>query len=134
MQEKSFVEYAYEVMSQSPTPLTFKELFDKTLELSGLELSQAELKTKMAKLYTSISVDERFANVDGNWDLSSRHTYSQIHKGYEEFDEDEEEADEEEKELLRQELGEEEEEDSDNESDDLDFDKPQNNTDEDEEF
>lgn len=135
MQEKSFIEYAYDVMSTSKEPLSFKELFDKALLASGLELKDAELKLKMSKLYTSLSVDGRFVNVDGLWDLSSRHTFSQIHKGHEDFDDDEDEADEEEKELLRQELGEEDEDDNEPESDDLDFDKPvANPEDEDEEF
>ena len=133
MQEKSFVEFAYEVMSQSKEPLTFKDLFDKTLEASGLELGQNELKTKMSKLYTSLSVDSRFTLIDGKWDLSSRHTYSQLHEGYEDFDDEEDETDEEEEKLLREELGEEVEDDSE-ESDDLDFDKPQVNEDEDADF
>jgi len=131
MQSKSFIEFAYDAMSTSSTPLTFKDLFDKTLELSGLELSSADLKTKMSKLFTSLSIDERFVLVDGCWDLSSRHTFSQIHKADEEYDDEEDEADEEEKELLRQELGEEQEEDSEHESDDLDFDKPQVNPEDD---
>ena len=126
MQEKSFVEFAYEVMSSSKTPLSFKELFDKTLEASGLTLNQNELKTKMSKLYTSVSVDERFTNIDGKWDLSSRYTYSQSHLGLDDFDDEDDEVDEEEKELLRQELGEEKEDDSDSESDDIDFDTPTN--------
>ena len=134
MPEKSFIEYAYEVLASSKKPLTFKELFEKTLEASGLELTQNELKLKMSKLYTSLSVDGRFVLVEGSWDLSSRHTFSQIHQGDEDFDEDEDEADEEEKELLRQELGEEQEDDRESESDDIDFDKPQVNAEDDEEF
>ena len=132
MPEKSFIEYAYEVMSASKQPLTFKELFDKTLELSGLELSASELKTKMAKLYTSLSVDGRFTNIDGKWDLSSRYTFSQAHQSVEDFDDDEDEDDEEEKELLEQELGVEKEDDSEFESDDIDFDKPVETDEEDE--
>ena len=131
MQEKSFVEFAYEVMSQSKTPLSFKELFDKALEASGLSLNQNELKTKMSKLYTSVSVDSRFTNIEGKWDLSSRYSYSENHQAIEDFDDEDDEIDEEEKELLRQELGEESDDDSDNESDDLDFDTPQNVEDED---
>lgn len=133
MTAKPFVEYAYDVLNQSKEPLTFKDLFDKALELSALELSANDLKLKMSKLYTSISVDERFANIDGKWDLSSRYTFSQSHKRVDDFDEDEDEGDEEEQELLRQELGEEKEEEVD-QSDDIDFDKPQTDADEDEEF
>ena len=134
MPEKSFIEYAYEVMSASKEPLSFKELFEKTLELSGLQLSQNELKLKMSKLYTSLSVDGRFTNIDGKWDLSSRYTFQQSHKSVDDFDEDDDEDDEEEKELLRQELGEEQEDDSERESDDIDFDKPQVDAEDDDEF
>ena len=131
MPEKSFIEFAYEVMSASKEPLSFKDLFDRTLERSGLQLNQNELKTKMSKLYTSLTVDERFTNIDGKWDLSSRYTFSQAHKSVEDFDDDEDEDDEEEKELLEQELGVEKDDDSDYESDDIDFDKPQADADED---
>ena len=133
MPEKSFVEFAFEIMSQSKEPLSFKDLFEKTLEASGLQLNPNELKTKMSKLYTQLSVDSRFTLMDGKWDLSSRHTYSQIHEGYEDFDDEEDETDEEEEKLLREELGEEIEDDSDD-SDDLDFDKPQVNEDDEEDF
>lgn len=136
MPEKSFIEYAYDVLSTSKEPLSFKDLFDKTLELSGLKLSTNDLKVKMSKLYTSLSVDSRFVMVDKLWDLSSRHTFSQIHQNDNDFDDedDDDETDEEEKDLLRQELGEESDDDSDRESDDIDFDKPQVDPDEDEEF
>lgn len=134
MQEKSFVEYAFEVLTNSKGPLSFKELFDKALELSDLELSSSEIKNKMAKLYSSIIVDGRFANIDGAWDLSSRYTFEEIRKDYDEDEDDEEDDDdEEEKESLRQELGEAKEEEYDQDSDDLDFDKPQKDAD-DEDF
>ena len=132
MPEKSFVEYAYEVMSAIKEPVSFKELFDKTLEASGLKLSQNETKVKMAKLYTTLLVDSRFVDVDGKWDLSERHTFSQNHKNYDEFDDEEDETDLEEEQLLREELGEEEEEDYEQESDDIDFDKRQSDVDEEE--
>lgn len=135
MPEKSFIEYAYDVLSESKEPLSFKELFEKTLERSGLKLSNNDLKVKMSKLYTSLSVDSRFVMFDKLWDLSSRHTFSQIHQNDNDFDEDEDdETDEEEKDLLRQELGEESDDDSDRESDDIDFDKPQVDPEDDEEF
>ena len=134
MPEKSFIEFAFEVMSASKNPLSFKDLFDKTLERSGLKLSQNDLTTKMSKLYTSLTVDERFTNIDGKWYLSSRYTFSQAHQNVEDFDDEEDEDDEEEKELLDQELGVVSEEDNENESDDIDFDKPQVDPDEDENF
>lgn len=129
MQEKSLIEYAYEYISKSKTPVSFKDLFDAVIAESGLKLSQSQLKEKLGSFYTQLSVDGRFIILDGNkWDLRSRYAYTRNV----DFDyDDEDEEDSEEKELLRKELGEEEDDDTENESDDLDFDKPQN-TDEDE--
>ncbi len=130
---KSFIEYAYDVISSSDKPLALKDIFEKALELSELKLSAADQKLKMAKLYTSLTVDGRFVLVDGKWDLSERYTFSQIHSSDVDFDDEDDEADEEEKELLRQELGEEQEDDNEPESDDLDFDKPTANAEENDE-
>ena len=129
MPEKSLIEYAFEILSSQKEPMSFKELFDKALEASGLKLSQSELKTRMSKLYTQLTLDGRFVILtDNNWDLRSRHTFSQVHIDMEDaYSDDDEEGDEEERELLRQELGEDEEDDNEPESDDLDFDKPQIN-------
>ena len=136
MSNKPFIEYAYDVLSKSKEPLTFKELFEKSLELCELKLDQDALKVKMSKLYTSLTDDSRFALIDKKWDLSDRHSFSELHeKDVDEYDEEDDEVDEEEKELLRQELGEENDDDNEQESDDLDFDTPQKDAeDDDEEF
>ena len=135
MLDKPFIEFAYDVISSSDKSLSLKELFDKALELSELKASASEQKVKMAKLYTSLTLDGRFVLVDGKWDLSARYTFSQIHKSDVEFEDEDDEEDKEESELLRQELGEEKDDDSEQESDDLDFDKPNENADDaDEEF
>ena len=134
MSNKPFIEYAYDVMSASKEPLTFKELFEKTLELSGLELDQNAMKVKMSKLYTSLADDSRFALIDKKWDLSDRHSFSELHEKDVDYDEeDDDETDEEEKELLRQELGEEDDDDNEQESDDLDFDTPKKDAEDDDE-
>lgn len=132
MQEKSLLEYAYDVMLASKEPMSFKDLFDKALELSGIELSQSEIRTKMSKLYTQLSLDGRFAILTDNlWDLSARHKFSERHIEMEDAysDDDDDENDEEEAKLLRKELGEEDELDEEDESDDLDFDKPTKSSD-----
>lgn len=122
--EKAFVEYAYDVVSNSKEPLSLREIFDKALKLSGLSLDEDAKLTKMSKLYMSMSEDERFVLIDKKWDLSDRHSFSQIHKNDVDLDDEEEEdMDEEEKEYLREEAGEEAEEEFEEESDDLDFDK-----------
>ncbi len=133
--EKAFVEYAYDVVSNSKEPLSLREIFDKALKLSGLSLDEDAKLTKMSKLYMSMSEDERFVLIDKKWDLSDRHSFSQIHKNDVDLDDEEEEdMDEEEKEYLREEAGEEAEEEFEEESDDLDFDKKNPDEDEDDDL
>lgn len=133
--EKAFVEYAYDVVSNSKEPLSLREIFDKALKLSGLSLDEDAKLTKMSKLYMSMSEDERFVLIDKKWDLSARHSFSQIHKNDVDLDDEEEEdMDEEEKEYLREEAGEEAEEEFEEESDDLDFDKKNPDEDEDDDL
>ena len=133
--EKAFVEYAYDVVSNSKEPLSLREIFDKALKLSGLSLDEDAKLTKMSKLYMSMSEDERFVLIDKKWDLSDRHSFSQIHKNDVDLDDEEEEdMDEEEKEYLREESGEEAEEEFEEESDDLDFDKKNPDEDEDDDL
>jgi len=133
--EKAFVEYAYDVVSNSKEPLSLREIFDKALKLSGLSLDEDAKLTKMSKLYMSMSEDERFVLIEKKWDLSDRHSFSQIHKNDVDLDDEEEEdMDEEEKEYLREEAGEEAEEEFEEESDDLDFDKKNPDEDEDDDL
>lgn len=126
MNEKSLLDYGFDVLSNSKDPIKFVDLFNESLKLSGLELSQQELKVKMSKFYTQLSLDGRFITLTDNfWDLRSRHVFEQVHLDMIDAysDEEEEEVDEEEQKLLRQELGEVEEE-AEETSDDIDFDKP----------
>lgn len=136
MSNKSLIDYAYEVLEGSKEPLPFKELFEKAVKLSGLELSESETRHKMSSLYTQLSLDGRFIILtDNNWDLRSRHLYSQVHIDIDDAysDEEGEEYDAEEAELLREELGEEDEKDE-PESDDLDFDHVKSGSDTEEGF
>ena len=136
MNEKSLLDYGYDVLSTSKDPVKFIELFNKVVEMSGLEFSDAELKSRMSKFYTQLSLDERFITLTDNyWDLRSRHVFEQVHLDMiDAYSDEDDEIDEEEEQLLRQELGEQEEERED-ESDDLDFDKPVKDADdEDEDF
>lgn len=126
MNEKSLLDFGFDVLSNSKDPLKFIDLFNESIKLSGLELSQQELKVKMSKFYTQLSLDVRFITLTDNyWDLRSRHVFEQVHLDMIDAysDEEEEEVDEEEQKLLRQELGEVEEE-TEEVSDDIDFDKP----------
>ena len=136
MNDKSLLDYANDVLSASKEPVKFIDLFNKAIALSGLEFSESELKVKMSKFYTQLSLDGRFVTLTDNyWDLRSRHVFEKVHLDMiDAYSDEEDEVDEEEEELLRQELGEQVEE-NEEESDDLDFDKPVKDPDEeDEEF
>ena len=125
MNDKSLLDYGFDVLSASKDPVKFIDLFNKSLELSGLQLSDNELKARMSKFYTQLSLDGRFITLTDNyWDLRSRHVFEKVHLDMiDAYSDEEEETDEEEEKLLREELGEQIEE-PDEESDDLDFDKP----------
>jgi len=136
MNDKSLLDYAFDVCSASKEPVKFIDLFNKSVELSGLSFSESELKVQMSKFYTRLSLDGRFITLTDNfWDLRSRHKFEQVHLDMiDAYSDEDDEVDEEEEELLRQELGEQDEE-KEEESDDLDFDKPVKDPDEeDEEF
>jgi len=80
MADKSLIDYAYEVLSGTKEPISFKALFEKSLALSGLELSGDEIRSRMSKLYTQLSLDGRFIILTDNcWDLRARHVFSQVH-------------------------------------------------------
>ncbi len=127
MSTKSLLTSAYDVLEASKQPLSFKELFDRAVKESELDLDESQLRNKMASLYTQLSIDGRFAQLDGGlWDLCSRHKFDAVHPKIEEdFDDDIDEDDEEEKELLKAELGEDDDsKDDESENDDIDYDKP----------
>lgn len=128
MADKSLLDLAFDVLTESDKPVTFKALFDKAYALSKLELSDAEMKSRMSKFYTQLTLDGRFAVLtDNKWDLSNRHKYDECHKEVEDAysDEDDvEEYDPEEAALIAKEEAGEIDEDLVSESDDIDFDKP----------
>ena len=134
MNEKSLLDYGFDVLSASKEPVKFIDLFNKAVSLSGLELSEQDLKARMSKFYTQLSLDGRFITLTDNfWDLRSRHKFEQVHLDMiDAYSDEEDEVDEEEEELLRQELGEQSEE-VEEDSDDLDFDKPVKDPDEEDE-
>lgn len=128
MVEKSLVDYAYDVLQKKNEAISFRELFDETCALSGLHIDEANLKSRLARFYTQLSLDGRFIFlVDNLWDLRSRHLYKEAQLGLDEgySDEDpEEEEDIDEEELDEDELAENGElDDDDDDVDDEDFSK-----------
>ena len=136
MNEKSLLDYGFDVLNASKDPLKFVDLFNAAVKLSGIELAENEIKTKMSKFYTSLSLDGRFVTLTDNfWDLRCRHVFEQVHLDMiDAYSDEDEEIDEEERKLLAEELGEVEEDDQEEEADDLDFDKPVKDADDDEEL
>ncbi|MBQ0009192.1 MAG: DNA-directed RNA polymerase subunit delta [Firmicutes bacterium] len=136
MNEKSLLDYGFDVLSASKDPLKFVDLFNAAIKASGLELAEGDVKKKMSKFYTSLSLDGRFVTLTDNyWDLRTRHVFEQVHLDMiDAYSDEDEEIDEEERKLLAEELGEVEEDDSEEEADDLDFDKPVKDADDDEEL
>jgi len=134
MNEKSLIDYGFDVLSASKDAIKFIDLFNKSVKLSGLEFSEQEMKVRMSRFYTQLSLDERFITLTDNyWDLRVRHVFEQVHLDMiDAYSDDEDEVDEEEEKLLRQELGEQVEE-PEEDSDDLDFDKPVKDSDEEDE-
>ena len=136
MNEKSLLDYGFDVLSASKDPLKFVDLFNAAVKASGIVLADNEVKTKMSKFYTSLSLDGRFVTLTDNfWDLRCRHVFEQVHLDMiDAYSDEDEEIDEEERKLLAEELGEVEEDDQEEEADDLDFDKPVKDADDDEEL
>lgn len=137
--EKSLVDYAYDVLAKHSKPMTFKSVFDQTVKAAKLSLDDSQLKTKMSRLYTVFTVDGRFVSLPGGlWDLKERYSFEVSHKNIDDLivddESEEDEDDEEEKKLLNEELGETSDDSNDNDYDDLDFDKPKQGSDEEEEF
>lgn len=128
MQEKSLLDYGYDVLTGKNEPVRFIDLFNEVISASGLELTDDEKKRRMSKFYTQLSLDGRFITLTDNyWDLRSRHVFEQVHLDMiDAYSDEDEEIDEEEEKLLKEELGETIEQEE-QESDDIDFDKPVGN-------
>lgn len=91
MLEKSLVDYAYDILAGRQEPVVFKELWNQVVIDAGLE--EEEAARRVAQFYTNLSLDGRFVTLtDNNWDLRSRHPFSQVHIDMNEVysDEDEE--------------------------------------------
>lgn len=133
MSEKSLLDLAFEVINESKGKIAFKDLFEAVINRSGRTLDTNQYKKEMAKLYTQLSLDGRFASFEGNtWDLRSRYEFKDTYVNIADYGNDDEDVDEEEKKLLKEELGEDEEvfEDKDLDADDSEEKETKNEEDE----
>ena len=78
MSEKSMLDLAYEVISQTKElPISFHELWESVCEKAGL--SKEETHRQISRFYTNLSLDGRFvALTDNYWDLRSHHTFDKV--------------------------------------------------------
>lgn len=78
MSDKSLLEYAYEIVSASKDPISFKDLWGRICEEKGL--SKEEMEDKVSQFYTNLLLDGRFVNLGDNiWDLRVRHKFDKVH-------------------------------------------------------
>lgn len=140
MEKKSLLSAAYEVLLASDKPLQFKELFEKSAAICGLDLNATSTLSKMAPLYTQLSVDGRFAVFAGGmWDLKSRYKNEIVRKSVivDDDDDEDDDIDFEEKELLNEELGvnsSSDGKDDNDDSDDIDFDNQKKDEEDDDNY
>lgn len=74
--KQSMTDVAYEVMSAYKKEVPFIELW--TTVSAKLGLNETQFEDNIAQFYTDLSMDGRFLNMPkNNWDLRSRHTYSE---------------------------------------------------------
>ncbi|MFB6466260.1 DNA-directed RNA polymerase subunit delta [Cytobacillus sp. Hz8] len=77
LQEMSFIEIAYEILEGSKQPVSFNEMMD---EIKGiLELSENDVRAKIAQFYTDLNIDGRFLALGENrWGLRVWYPIDQI--------------------------------------------------------
>ncbi|MFC3886391.1 DNA-directed RNA polymerase subunit delta [Bacillus songklensis] len=79
LQEMSMLELAYLIFSgkSERSAVPFKELLDEIT--SVLDLSEDEVKARIAQFYTDLNIDGRFISTgDNHWGLRSWYPYDQI--------------------------------------------------------
>lgn len=78
MVNRSMTDVAYELLGKKKKALPFKKLWEEVVQVLGFSSSIAE--NKLPTFYANLSLDARFAMVDGKWDLRSRRTFNETHK------------------------------------------------------
>ncbi|MGL4624702.1 MAG: DNA-directed RNA polymerase subunit delta [Culicoidibacterales bacterium] len=86
--EMSFVQLAYEILTEMNAPLQFNELVVRVQ--SAQNIASAE-EMNLGQYYTDLTTDGRFlALSDGSWDLRTRHRFEEINNDDFMLDEEEE--------------------------------------------
>ncbi|WP_409971025.1 DNA-directed RNA polymerase subunit delta [Bacillus sp. Bva_UNVM-123] len=77
LQEMSLIEIAYEIFKSKKEAIAFNELMAEISNL--LELSDAEVKAKIAQFYTDLNIDGRFLGLGENrWGLRVWYPIEQV--------------------------------------------------------
>lgn len=68
LKEMSWIEIAFEVLNGNKQPAAFKEIVDEITK--ALDLSEEEVRTRIAQFYTDLNIDGRFMALGENrWGL-----------------------------------------------------------------
>ncbi len=68
LQELSLIEMAYEFLKNSKQPISFHDLVDEIS--AAADISEQEIRTRLAQFYTDINIDGRFISLGENrWGL-----------------------------------------------------------------
>ena len=74
----SMVDVAYELMSKKKSAVNFYKLWEEVCQMKKFDDVQKDDKESL--FYTNITLDGRFITVgENNWDLRSRHKFSDVH-------------------------------------------------------
>ncbi|QED49751.1 DNA-directed RNA polymerase subunit delta [Cytobacillus dafuensis] len=77
LQEMSLIEIAYELLRSRKEAMAFKEIMDELINL--LELSDDQVKAKIAQFYTDLNIDGRFLGLgDNRWGLRVWYPVDQV--------------------------------------------------------
>ena len=93
--QSSMVDIAFDLMKKKKKPVDFYKLWQEVSEIKGFDEDQKVANESL--FYTNITLDGRFITVgENNWDLRSRHKFSDVHIDMNDiYADDEEEASEE---------------------------------------
>lgn len=93
--QESMVDIAFEIMKRKKKPMDFYKIWEEVATAKGY--SEEEKKEKESLFYTNITLDGRLITVGENqWDLRSRHKFSEVHIDMNDIYAEEEEVEEEE--------------------------------------
>lgn len=90
MSNKTYPDVAFGLMKKRKKPIAFAQLCE--LVQKELNITDAEIKSRIVKFYNALSLDSRFVQLEKNtWDLRERQTYEKTRLNIETVDLNEDE-------------------------------------------